>query len=55
MYIIGKSKVPVALIETGFMSNESDLEFIIKKENQEKMAEYIYQAVMKAFSQLETE
>ncbi|KSV58150.1 N-acetylmuramoyl-L-alanine amidase family protein [Acetivibrio ethanolgignens] len=55
IYIIGKSKVPVALIETGFMSNESDLEFIIKKENQEKMAEYIYQAVMKAFSQLETE
>lgn len=55
IYIIGKSKVPVALIEAGFMSNESDLEFITKKENQEKIAEYIYQAVMKAFSQLETE
>lgn len=54
IYIIGKSKVPVALIEMGFMSNETDLEFIIKKENQEKMAESIYQAVLEAFSQLKT-
>lgn len=55
IYIIGKSRVPIAIIETGFMSNSEDLEYLIKKKNQKKMAEYIYNAIMEAFSKMEEE
>jgi N-acetylmuramoyl-L-alanine amidase len=52
IYIIGKSKVPIALIEVGFMTNEEDLEYIVDRSNQKKMAEYIYNGIMAAFSEL---
>lgn len=55
IYIIEKAKVPMVLIETGFMSNKEDLKFLIEKENQTKMAEYIYQAIIEAFSKLDKE
>lgn len=53
IYILEKSQVPTALIEVGFMSNEEEFLFLTEEKNQEKIAEYIYQAVMEAFSQLE--
>lgn len=53
IYIIGKSKVPIALVEVGFMTNEEDLQYMIKKKNQKQMAEYIYNAIGMAFSQSE--
>lgn len=53
IYIIEKSKVPLALIEVGFMTNKNDLEYLIKEDNQKQMAEHIHQAVLTAFSTLE--
>lgn len=53
IYIIEKSKVPLALVETGFMSNQQDLEYLLKKENQKQMAENIHRAVLAAFLELE--
>lgn len=53
IYIIGKSRVPIALVEVGFMSNQEDIAFLVEKDNQKKIAEYMYDAVIKAFSALE--
>lgn len=53
IHIIGKSKVPVALVEAGFMTNKADLRLLTKKKGQKQIAEYMYQAIMAAFSQIE--
>lgn len=55
IYIVGNSKVPVALIEVGFMSNQEDMSFLKKEENRKKMAESIYNGIIKASKQLENE
>lgn len=52
-YIIGHSKVPVALIEVGYMSNPNELGFLIQEENQKMIAQGIYNGIMKAFSKIE--
>lgn len=52
-YIIGHSKVPVALIEVGYMSNPNELDFLIQEENQKMIAQGIYNGIMKAFSKIE--
>lgn len=49
-YIIGHSKVPVALIEVGYMSNNNELSFLVKKENQKLIAKGIYNGIIKAYS-----
>lgn len=53
IHIIGKAKIPAALVETGFLTNEKDLEYLIEEKNQKEMAEYIYQGIMEAFSKQE--
>lgn len=53
IYIIGNAKVPVALIEVGFISNEEDLEFLKEKKNRKLIAKGIYNGIMKAYEELE--
>lgn len=48
VYIIGTSQVPVALIEMGFITNESDLDYLLKNENRIKIAESLHRSIMKA-------
>ncbi len=47
LYVIRTTVAPAVLVETAFISNESDREYLTNQENQEKMAEAIYQGIMK--------
>ena len=40
------SKVPVALVEVGFMTNQKELENLQDKEYQRKAAQALYDAVL---------
>lgn len=51
IYIIRTSKVPVALVEVGFMSNKEELEKLISEEYQRKAAQGIYNAIFEAFEE----
>jgi len=51
IYIIKNSEVPVALIEVGFMTNREELKLLNSKEYQEKTAEAIYQAILRALEE----
>ena len=48
IHIVRTSKVPVALIETGFMSNPSDLKLITSKEGQDNIAKGIHKGIVEA-------
>jgi N-acetylmuramoyl-L-alanine amidase len=51
IYIIRNSKVPVALIEVGFMTNYEELEKLQTKKYQKAAAKGIYNAIMEAFQE----
>lgn len=51
IYIIRTSKVPVALIEVGYMTNTKELNNLCDTEYQRKAAEGIYNAIMQAFEE----
>lgn len=51
IYIIRNSKVPVALIEVGFMTNYEELDKLKDQQYQAKAAEGIYRAVAEAFEE----
>lgn len=47
IYIVRNAKSPIALIEVGFLSNEKELNFLLKEENQDKIAQGIVNGMMK--------
>lgn len=51
IYIIRSSEVPVALIEVGFMTNQTELNNLRSEEYQSKVAQGIYNAIMRAFAE----
>jgi N-acetylmuramoyl-L-alanine amidase len=51
IYIIRSSQVPVALIEVGFMSNQTELNLLETEEYQAKTAEGIYNAILRALEE----
>ena len=51
IYIIRTSKVPVALVEVGFMTNYEELDQLKDSAYQKKAAEGIYNAIMQAFEE----
>lgn len=51
IYIVRSSKVPVVLIEVGYMTNYEELENLKNEEYQRKVAEGVYNAVMQAFEE----
>lgn len=51
IYIIRTSKVPVALVEVGFMTNYTELDLLKSEAYQKKAAEGIYEAINKAFEE----
>lgn len=50
--IIGDAKVPVALVEVGFMSNTSDLNFLLQESNRKLVAKGIYNAILRALEEI---
>ena len=51
IYIIRTSNVPVALIEVGFMTNNTELQKLNSEEYQIQAAQGIYQAMKQAFQE----
>lgn len=49
IYIIRNSKVPVALIEVGFISNNNEFGLLCSKSYQKKAAQGMYQAIISAY------
>lgn len=52
IYIINKSKVPVALVEVGFITNKEERELLNSQEYQKKTAEALYDAIIRALGEL---
>ncbi len=52
IYIMDKSKVPMILIEVGYLSNNKDLNYITQPEGQKAIAQGIYNGIMKAYEEL---
>lgn len=51
IYIVRTSEVPVALIEVGFMTNQTELNNLRSDAYQKKVAQGVYNAIMRAFSE----
>ena len=49
--IVGSSKAPAAWIEVGFITNQTELDLLRSKEYQNKAAQGIYNAIMRAFAE----
>jgi len=50
MVVVGKAKMPVALIEVAFMSNQDDMDFLVKENNQRNIAKAIYKTIFSALN-----
>lgn len=55
IHIIANSKVPVALLETGFISNWEDLQYLQNEETRDNMVLGIYNGIKKALQILDQE
>lgn len=53
IYILNHSNVPAVLIETGYMTNLNDLEYLNNKDNQKAIAQGIYNGILRAYDELE--
>ncbi len=51
--IVKKAKMPMALLEVGFMSNPDEMEFLLQESNRRDIAKGIHKAIMKAYEELE--
>lgn len=51
IYIIRNAKAPVALIETGFITNRKEAELLNSEEYQRKAAQGIYNAIIRAYKE----
>jgi N-acetylmuramoyl-L-alanine amidase len=52
MVIIGNAKMPVALVEVGFITNDDELNFLLDISNQKAIADALHQAILKSFKEL---
>lgn len=53
MIIIQKAMMPTALIEVAFMSNQDDLNFLLKEENGRRIAQALDKAIERAYEEIE--
>lgn len=51
VYILRMAEVPASLIEVGFMTNEHDLANLLSEDYQQKVAQGIYNGIMRAFEE----
>ncbi len=52
IYILNHAVVPAILIETGYMTNQKDLQYLIKEGNQKAIARAIYTGILRAYDEL---
>jgi N-acetylmuramoyl-L-alanine amidase len=52
IYIMDKAVVPMILIEVGYLSNTNDMNYLLNEENQEAVAQGIYNGILKAYKEL---
>lgn len=50
LYLLHHAKVPTTIVEVGYMTNREDMNFMKKEIGQQKIAEGIYQGIMKAIN-----
>lgn len=48
VFIVSEALMPVALVEVAFMSNSTDLKFLIKNENRNLVAEGLYHGILRS-------
>ncbi|HKL79564.1 MAG TPA: N-acetylmuramoyl-L-alanine amidase [Mobilitalea sp.] len=51
IYILNHATVPAIIVEAGYMTHSSDLEYLIQEENQKAVALGIYKGIMKAYEE----
>lgn len=52
IFILGHAKVPAVLVEVGYISNLSDLRYILNDENCYHIAQGIYNGILRAYDEL---
>jgi N-acetylmuramoyl-L-alanine amidase len=52
IFIMDKAEVPTILIETGYLSNSDDLNYLSNPERQKEIAKGIYNGIMRAYNEL---
>lgn len=52
IFIMDKSQVPTILIEVGYLSNNSDLNYLSDTENRKVVAKGIYNSIIRAYNEL---
>lgn len=48
LYLMSHSKVPATIVEIGYMSNKSDMKYLNSEKGSQKIADGIYEGIMKA-------
>jgi N-acetylmuramoyl-L-alanine amidase len=51
IFILNNARVPAIIVETGYITNRNDLNYLLKKENQQKIAQGIYNGIMRAYQE----
>lgn len=52
IFILANAKVPAVIIETGYISNTEDLQYLLSKTGQQAMAKGIYNGILRAYEEL---
>ncbi len=52
IFIMDKARVPMILIEMGYLSNKRDLKYLINPDKQKEIAQGIYNGIQRAFEEL---
>lgn len=52
VFILENARIPAIIIETGYLSNRNDLEYLLKNSSYEKIAEGIYKGIKRAYEEL---
>ena len=52
LYLMSHSKVPATIVEIGYMSNKSDMKYLDSEKGSQKIADGIYEGIMKALGDL---
>jgi N-acetylmuramoyl-L-alanine amidase len=54
IFIMDQARVPMVLIEVGYLSNSGDFNYLIKKDSQKAVAQGIFNGIMRAYKELPT-
>ncbi len=52
IFIMDKAKIPMILIEVGYLTNDNDMNYLSKQENRKEIAKAIYNGIIRAYNEL---